>query len=82
MSLTTRNLDDGEVAGDEEGTTVSASTSRIECPPKPKLYRPLGASAMAHGGAPTNPNARCSNKAHISFLEPWRTFLRYCYRLR
>ena len=28
--LTVRNLDDGEVTGDEEGTTMSVSTSHIE----------------------------------------------------
>lgn len=42
--LTARDLNDGEVAGDEEGTTMSVSTSRID---GPKLYRPLGVSAMA-----------------------------------
>ena len=39
-------------SGDEEGTSVYASTSHDDWPPKPRLYRPLGASAMATAARP------------------------------
>ena len=42
-------------SGDEEGTSVYASTSRADWPPKPRLYRPLGASAMATAARPWRP---------------------------
>ena len=51
-------LADGGVSGDDDGTSVTASTSRVDRHPNLKLYRPLstpatelGGSALAHGGA-------------------------------
>ena len=51
-------LTDDGFTGDEEGTSVTASTSRMDWCPNRALYRPLstpatelGGSAMVHGGA-------------------------------
>ena len=51
-------LVDGGFTGDEDGTSMTASTSHVDWCPNRALYRPLstpatelGGSAMVHGGA-------------------------------
>ena len=67
-------LADGDFSDDEEGTSVTVTTSRIDGPTQPKLYRPLGTSAMAHSGsamahdgASANPGAKYPDEVRISF---------------
>ena len=81
-------LADGGFSGDDDGTSVTASTACIDWYPNLTLYRPLstpatelGGSAMAHGGVLVNHSARCPVKVRIGFQGPWRTSLRYCYWL-
>ena len=74
MARNTAKLTNGDFSGDEEGTSVTVMTSCVDWCPNRSLYRPLGTSAMAHGGsamahggAPTNPGARYPDKVRISF---------------
>jgi len=44
-------LADGGFSGDDDGTYVTAKTYCVDWYPNRKPYRPLGMTAMAHGGS-------------------------------
>ena len=44
-------LADGGFTGDEEGTSVTATTSRVDWCPNRSLYQPLSTPDTEHGGS-------------------------------